>query len=306
MYTFVARLTQKPARLARVRRWGRWVPRSLVVGGCWLLAMGGMLFVPNLRRQVSANIQIGTASPDGSLRLAIAHIAHLLLTFYEIVVDVAHLDERKIAWFRWSGVNHVEAALAQGRGVILFAPHLGNFFFAYWCLCQRFNCLTVGTASSPELRPLYETFYALGCGGLDYDATPPREMVRTLRRHLAQNGVVLLLGDFWRSSFPAATLLDQVSRSPQGAAVFALDDGVPIVPFYAVRSGRQHNLVFAPALDLRCRFARHERRAATDALNVWLTSIIRQYPAQWFYWFNVHERWAARPITGGSEQMAVG
>jgi phosphatidylinositol dimannoside acyltransferase len=60
--------------------------------------------------------------------------------------------------------------------------------------------------------------------------------VSRLRDHLAGNGLVLL-GDFWRPGFPAATFLDRRSRSPQGAARLALDGGVPIIPMGCARAG---------------------------------------------------------------------
>ncbi|MBA3470457.1 MAG: lysophospholipid acyltransferase family protein [Herpetosiphonaceae bacterium] len=293
MYAMIAYLTTDARRLARIRRWGSWLPAPGVTALCWLLAALLWVVAPGLRRRVKTNMR--EVLPDSARRgQTLVYFVSLWRLLYEVMIGVYHLKRDGADRFKLEGAEQLEAALALGRGVILFAPHLGNFFYAYWYLCSQYPCLTVGTAASPELRPLYQTFYDLGCDGLDYDTTPPREMLRTLRRHLANNGVVLLLGDFWRPAFPRARMFGHDVRSPQGAAVFALEDGVPIVPFHTVRAGCHQRLVFGPARHLSQEFARHERTAATNSLNQWLATTIARHPTQWLYWFNVAERWEDR------------
>jgi KDO2-lipid IV(A) lauroyltransferase len=105
--------------------------------------------------------------------------------------------------------------------------------------------MTVVTAQSKELRPIYMRFQKWGCMGLDYDATPPLGLMRTLRNHLLQNGVVFLLGDFFRPQFPQATMFQRITRSPGGAAALALELQVPVIPFFGHRTrGFRHRLVF--------------------------------------------------------------
>jgi len=293
MYAAIAYLTTDARRLARIRRYGSLIPAPAVTALCWLLAVLLWVGAPGLRRRVETSMR-DVLPESARFGQTLVYFACLWRLLYEVMIGVFHLEHAGAERFKLEGVEQLEAALALGRGAILFAPHLGNFFYAYWYLCRHYPCLTVGTAASPELRPLYQTFYDLGCGGLDYDATPPREMLRTLRRHLANNGVVLLLGDFWRPAFPHARMFGRDVRSPQGAAVFALEDGVPIVPFHTVRKGRHQHLIFAPPRYLSQEFARHERTAATNSLNQWLSTTIAAHPTQWLYWFNVTERWENR------------
>jgi KDO2-lipid IV(A) lauroyltransferase len=290
MYGIIAYLTTDARRLARIRRYGSRIPAPGVTALCWLLAATLWLGAPGLRRRVGAGMR--DALPESTRPgQTLIYFVCLWRLLYEVMIGVYQLERDGAERFKLEGAEQLEAALALGRGAILFAPHMGNFFYAYWYLCRHYRCLTVGTAASPELRPLYQTFYDLGCGGLDYDATPPREMLRTLRRHLSGNGVVLLLGDFWRPAFPPARMFGRDVRSPQGAAVFALEDGVPIVPFYDVREGRSQRLVFGSPRHLSQEFARHERTAATSSLNQWLSTTIARHPTQWLYWFNLAERW---------------
>jgi phosphatidylinositol dimannoside acyltransferase len=143
-----------------------------------------------------------------------------------------------------------------------------------------------------ELRPIYLLFEQLGCRGLDYDSTPPIKLIRSIREHLEEGGVLFLLGDFFRPSFPTATFFGRPTHSPNGAVVLALEKRVPIVPFYGYREkGFKHRLVFHPPLFLYKEVRPEQRRKATDKLNGVLEEMICQVPGQWFYWFNLDERW---------------
>lgn len=218
-----------------------------------------------------------------------AHYLNLCMILYEILFESEKLSNKS---FNIEGETSLKQALSHGRGVILFAPHMGNFFYYYWLLTQKYNCLTVATAGSQELRPIYLLYQSLGCKGLDYDAISSLELIRSLKRHLNQNGIVLLLGDFWRPSFPVATFFNRATRSPSGTALFSLQHKVPVIPFYGYcKKGFAHQLNFLPPLYLFEEFEPNQLREATDKLNSILEEIILTHPEQWFYWFNVHERW---------------
>ncbi len=120
-------------------------------------------------------------------------------------------------------------------------------------------------------------------------------MYRTLKKHVQNGGVVFLLGDFWRPSFPLSKLFGRVTRTPEGAAMLALEQQVPIVPFYGFRSqGFKHRLVVGEPFILHSPETSSVRSARADAnliLNSFVERVIREQPASWFYWFNVHERW---------------
>jgi len=48
---------------------------------------------------------------------------------------------------------------------------------------------------------------------------------------------------------------------------------------------------FGEPILLNEQFERHEHAEATNRLNVYLEEMILKAPGQWFYWFNVDERW---------------
>ncbi len=226
---------------------------------------------------------------------------NLCATMYELLIDSPAAQPNKSKpRFTSEGEAFLKQALSQGKGAIIFTPHTGNFFYYYWHLSQKISLHDVATAQSQELRPIYLRFEQMGCKGLDYDITPPLQMMRKLRGHLQENGVVLLLGDFYRPNFPPSTLFGKPTRSPMGAAVLALEQQAPVIPFYGCRSdGFNHKLVFGKPLHLHEEFERHQRSEATNRLNKTLEDAIALVPDQWFYWFNAEERW--QPEGGGKE-----
>lgn len=307
MYEWIGQLTADEGRLRKVRHSLRYVPNFIIMFIC--SAIGTVMFVvfAKLRRRILRNMRdllrkkSGGFGSLGILARGLAYFNHLVVTLYELLIVAPELaldgmtDERTAVLsnsFHIKGQENIERALQHNKGAIIFAAHTGNFFYYYWWLSQHYNCIAVATADSEQLRPIYLTFQKLGCCALDYDQTPPIAMLNTLRRHLHNNGVVVLLGDFWRDVFPSSQLFDRPTRSPSGAAMLALNQSVPIVPLFSQRSsGLRHQMEFGEPIQLHEQYEKHEKAAATNRLNVLLEQMILRAPAEWFYWFNVDERW---------------
>jgi lauroyl/myristoyl acyltransferase len=294
MYGWIAKVTTNPARLNRLRRILGRVPAVVCLPVLSALSLLAYWTAGSVRRRIKKNMEelLPEVSKNERVRHVRNYFLNLVLALYEILVDSLRLKEPSEDRFTVRGEEYLEEALKQGRGAILYAPHMGNFFYYYWVLTRKYDCLTVATGGSPELRPLYLLFQDLGCSGLDYDNTPPLQVMRILREHLQKNGVIFLLGDFWRPNFPKAMMFGRKTGTPSGAAVLALEQGTPVIPFYGFRTqGWKHELVFGPPIHLNREFERRQRAEAMERLNREMEKMIRQQPGQWFYWFNVHERW---------------
>ncbi|GIQ67510.1 lipid A biosynthesis acyltransferase [Xylanibacillus composti] len=294
MYDWIGNMVSEEARLQSWARWSRRLPRrwleKLIRSAAWLLVC---IWGRGIRRAVLNNMS--ELLPDRTdrerRRYARQYFQHAGMTLYEILIDAERLTEGEGRRFELHGERHLEEALRLGRGAIVYAPHMGNFFYAYWLLSRKYPCITVGTASDPALAPLYRRFEAMGCQGLDYDRTPPLKLYRALSRHVQAGGVVFLLGDFYRPTFPHVPFFGRLSRLPQGAAALALDGNVPIVPMYACRLGEfRHQIRFEPGI-VNWGSGKDARRQASVELSGRLEQMIRERPDQWFYWFNAHERW---------------
>ncbi|WP_079909100.1 lipid A biosynthesis acyltransferase [Paenibacillus sp. 32352] len=221
-----------------------------------------------------------------------SYFHNLVITMFELWIESYRLEKMAGQRFQAEGEEHLEEALLLGRGAIVYTPHVGNFFYYYWYLCQKYPCLTIVTSGSEELQPMYHRFRDMGCAGLDYDATPPLELIRKLRHHLAASGVVFLLGDFYRPTFPLSRFFGKSTRTPEGAASLGIDYQVPIIPFHGRRIRRfVHKLTFEQPVHLYASYQRTQRAEATKVLNRYMERVIREAPEHWFYWFNAEERW---------------
>lgn len=294
MYEWIGKLTRDRERLALWAHRIEYLPPWLIN---WLLTAAGLLlysWARQMRRDVMSTMKecLPNVRPKALRRSVRRYFIHLTVSIYEVLVKSNNLSEQDTGFISMEGEDYLREVLQEGRGAILYSPHLGNFFYTYWFLSQRYDCLTVATASSPELRPAYLHFQRLGCRGLDYDETPPLELMRKLRAHLAGGGVLFILGDFYRPAFPLCRMFDRPTRGPMGAAVLAIEDRIPVIPCYGYRvKGFHHQVILEKPIRLDLAYTRQERADALQLLQSMMEGQIRQVPEQWFYWFNAHERW---------------
>jgi len=291
MYSWIGWLT-RPARVRQLGKMLEWLPTPVLLAFFSLAAHLLVRYGGAISQKVKANMSAVLGEHAPVQRLRRQYFYQVCLTLYELLVVSRRLPEQGEKRFRPAGEEHLQSALQQGRGAILYAPHVGNFFFAYWYLSQRYPCQAVVTAQSQELRPLYLILQELGCQGLDYDETPPLLLMKKLRRHLAQNGVVFLLGDFSRPIFPPGRLFGRLTPLPRGAALLALQGEVPVIPFYCRRiKGFTHQLNFGAPVLLHEQYQAGQMAEAMEPLLQFLEETVRKVPEEWLYWFNVDERW---------------
>lgn len=197
-----------------------------------------------------------------------------------------HLPARQVdRGMRVQGYEHVEAALAQGNGVILALPHLGGWEWAGRWMVDRGLGLTVivEQLEPPELFEWFVDLRAeLGMNVVPLGPTAGREVLAALKR----NDVVCLLSDrdIHRSGIPVE-FFGEVTTLPAGPATLALRAGAPVLPtaVYFTDETDGHLGVVRPPLDLTRSGdgLRADVAAGTQALARELEHLIRRAPHQW-------------------------
>ncbi|WP_314033912.1 phosphatidylinositol mannoside acyltransferase [Dietzia sp. CH92] len=130
------------------------------------------------------------------------------------------------------GVEHLDAALAQGRGVVVALPHSANWDLGGTWLARRYGGFaTVAERLKPE--SLYQRFldYRESLGFTIYPHTGgPTPPLDALRAYLADGGIVCLPGerDLRRTGVPV-TFFGEATRMPAGAARLAVETGAPLL-----------------------------------------------------------------------------
>jgi KDO2-lipid IV(A) lauroyltransferase len=201
------------------------------------------------------------------------------------------------------GLEYADAALADGRGVILAAPHLGNWDFAgAWFAAQGYRPATVAEPIEPPA--LFEWFMAfrrnLGVEVLVLGPEAGSGMLRLLR----DNRLIGLICDRDLGGRGVEVeFFGERTTLPSGPATLALRSGAPIIPGAAYfRPGGRTLCVLRPPLDTARRGSvREDSVRITQQLAGELEVLIRRAPDQWHL---LQPNWPSDYAAAGPERRA--
>lgn len=182
------------------------------------------------------------------------------------------------------GLDHIDAALAAGKGAIIALPHLGSWDFGGAWIASTGYPLTV-VAEEVKPQALFEWFVEMRADlGLEVVPLGPRA-ASAVGRALRQNRLVALVSDRDLVGNGAEVeFFGERTRLPAGPATMALRTGAVILPsaIYLRPRGRCH-AVIGPALSVEPTGGglRADITALTQALARKLEELIRVAPEQW-------------------------
>jgi Kdo2-lipid IVA lauroyltransferase/acyltransferase len=219
------------------------------------------------------------------------HFAIVAAEFF----DMAYITEENIQeWGYVEGLEHYEAAIAKGKGVLSIVAHFGNW-----------EILPVGVPI--YAKPMHIVYRPLDNPVIDNMV----EYVRTLRGNelipkggsgqrikdlLKQNQIIGVLSD-QNVDLLEGVFVDFFGRQActgKGLAVMAMRSGAPVIALFPARqkSGK-YKAIIKPAIEAVCT-GDYEADILTNTQRFTkvIEDIIREYPEQWF-WF--HQRWKTKP-----------
>lgn len=178
------------------------------------------------------------------------------------------------------GREHLEAALAAGRGAVLALPHSGNWDMAgVWLVQTNGTFTTVAERLKPE--SLYKRFVDYR-ESLGFEVLPltggERPAYEVLVERLRANRVVCLMAerDLSRSGVPV-DLFGEATRLPAGSAKLALDTGAALLPVHTWFTDDSWVVDIFPQLDT----SSGDITAITQALADRFGNNIAAHPADW-------------------------
>lgn len=227
-------------------------------------------------------------------------VARVIYDFYrnsgENLIEflrMSHMSNEDIRRLvRLEGTEHLDAALAQGKGVICMSAHIGNFELLSAAMGLS-GYPTSDVARAQKDSQMTEFFRVIReKHGLRLIAS---EDVRGCLRALKRNECLGLLSDANAPApgafvnffgYPAATYI--------GAAYFAQATGAPVVPVFIEReSPRSHVVRIGPVIPLvTTGDKKKDLLLNTIRLQQYIEREIHRRPADW-YW--LVRRWKTRP-----------
>jgi len=283
---------RKPSSLYQARCWraglwiGRQVPYTLLVG---LAKVGAAVYRRVARHRfdiVTANLHPvcgNDAKTEATADRLFSQFARKLadLWVYESGGSIEHL------FGELTGLEHLLAAQAPGRGLLLVTPHLGNWEFGAPLLTRQGITMQVVTLAEPDdaLTKLRKESRARWNIETVVIGADPFGFVELIRR-LESGATVALLVDR-----PAATTATEVEffgrpfEASSAPAELARATGCAILPVYVVRDNGHYTATALAPVDydrasLRDPAARHH---LTQKILRAFEPAIRQHADQWYH-----------------------
>ncbi len=192
------------------------------------------------------------------------------------------------------GWEHLEQAMAQGKGAIVFTGHFGNWEVV--ALAQGARGIPMDVVGrppdDPRLAARLESIRQL----TGNRTISKRQAVRPMLQSLRQGRTVGLVVDqnvgAGRGIF--VDFFGRPASTTPALAVLALKTGAPVVPVFGYPDqGGRHRIVYGRPLEVT-RSGDHQRdvRELTARATAVIERAVRRHPQLWLW---LHDRWRSRP-----------
>lgn len=200
--------------------------------------------------------------------------------------------ERALARVTIVGEEHMDRALAKGRGVVVVSYHFGLFELAGSWLGVRKGGAAVGRETPRRDPTAYLTGLRADLGCPTVQRGDAREIIRVLRdgrpiAFVADQDLRAVNGVF-------VPFFGRLAHTPVGPVALALRMGAPIVVLTIEWTGlTTHRLTITPLPDPDAAWSREESiLRLTHAWTQHCEATVRARPDHWAW---LHRRWATRP-----------
>ena len=192
----------------------------------------------------------------------------------------------------FEGQEHIDKALAQGRGAIILTAHFGNWeLLGAKILASGYTIRGITRQlRSQRLEAIVSSYREkVGWQGIDRDRAV-REVLRCLNR----NELIAILADVdTRTRGIFVDFFGRPAYTPYSPVAFALKTGAAILPTFIIRqSDDSHRAIVEPPLPLQQSGKKEaDLLVNTQRFTKVIESYIRRYPEQWIW---MHERWKTK------------
>ena len=243
------------------------------------------------RRLAITNLQgaFPLRTPQECRTIARATFVHFGRLLVELLKFSSLPLDRILTRVEFEGRERVEAALAQGRGVLLFTGHFG--FWEQHALAHALGLQPMSVVAraldNPHLDALLERVRSRTGNSVIYR----RGGLRRIMRALGANQIVALLIDQHVQAADAVYVefFNRPAATTSALAALALRTGAPVIPALAlpIGSGR-YKLIYEHPVEPPRPDDPDQVREFTQRCTDVLEMYVRRYPELWLW---MHRRW---------------
>ena len=275
-----------------------WMPRSLAVAagrsiGRVAYTVGGRLRRAGTRNLELAFPEMNAPERERILRGCFSNLGRLLGEFSQF----AHATPESLASIvECEGLEHLEAAEANGRGTILFTGHLGAWeltSLALSALGHRVDFLARRIDNRPIEELIEKTRTRFGNRSID-----KRAAARPMLRTLGAGGTLGILMDL-NTQPHEGVFVDFFGRpasTTSSLATVALRTDAIVLPIFAPWNEERQRFMLRiepPVSITKSGDQNDDIRALTATVTAVIEKYVRLYPDQWLW---IHKRWNTRPV----------
>ena len=262
-------------------------PFTFFWGGLFYLVLG------EKRRAVRSNLRVVTGR-DAVESLVFSTFRKFGQNWCDVMLMMRLRGEKLQALIgRRSSGRPLDEALASGNGAILVSPHLGNWELGGLGLADLGYTINVLTFREPdekvnELREEVRGQRGIRFIYVDRNDTSPLAIIEAVNA-LRRNEVLALLGE--RDGSSHTIMLDffgKPTNIPVGPAYMALASGAPVIPVFVPLENGKYSTLMDEAIYFKGGHGQHNEaiRSGMQQLVSVFESYIRQYPDQWYNFFD--------------------
>lgn len=187
---------------------------------------------------------------------------------------------------KWSGLEHLQASQARGKGTVLITGHLGAWELGGILLAVRDIPVTVVTLAEPladlgEWRERYRQKFGIKTITLGENRFAFLEIVQTLRK----NGIIALLVDrpYGDNSVPVQMFGRSAFFSPAASLLWQHTDATILPAFvFAQPSGQYASFIYPPITMGSNADPSLTHHVNTQRIADFFASLLQLYPDQWY------------------------
>lgn len=267
-------------------------PRSICYRIAKFAALLKFYLAPKERQQIDYNLS--AIISDAKERNK--QVRNVFINFSYYLADFFRYPKLNEAFLRRyvkvSGLDNLNSALAQHKGVIALTAHLGNYELAG--AATSLLGYPVSAVALPHKDKRVNRFFVRRRNMVGMQVIPTGAAVRGCFSALRTGRVLGLLGDKdFSESHRKTKMFSRYAYLPRGIAFFALKTKAPIVPIFFVRVDKYfYQLTYGQPI-FTDKIVELSEAAITEKCVTILEEYIRRYPGQWYvfnkYWLSEGE-----------------